>query len=198
MSWWRAAGPSSNGPSSAAAFLAAPPTMSPPAWSARCSASRCSAATVRRAPRRSSTILTTPAAKPSIFSPPPSRNDLYLSYVIITPQADRSKAWGEQQEDLVARLVDEDSAGITVRGAKMLGTATIMCNELSVANLQPLRPGEEDLALSFALPMATPGLKILSRKSFEAHAVSRADNPLSARFDENDAILWFEDVKVPW
>src|SRR5438105_2791522 len=126
------------------------------------------------------------------------RNDLYLSYVIINPQANRSKAWGEQQEDLVARLVDEDSSGITVRGAKMLGTATIMCNELLVANLQPLRPGEEDLAISFAIPIATPGLKILSRKSFEAHAVSRADNPLSSRFDENDALIWFEDVKVPW
>ena len=127
-----------------------------------------------------------------------SRNDLYLSYVIINPQADRAKAWGEQQEDLVARLVDEDSAGITVRGAKMLGTATIMCNELLVANLQPLRSGEENLALSFAIPIATQGLKILSRKSYEAHAVSRADNPLASRFDENDALVWFEDVKVPW
>ncbi|MBV9967607.1 MAG: 4-hydroxyphenylacetate 3-monooxygenase, partial [Alphaproteobacteria bacterium] len=77
-------------------------------------------------------------------------------------------------------------------------TATIMCNELLVANLQPLRPGEEDLAVSFAIPMGTPGLKILSRKSYEAHAVSRADNPLAARFDENDALVWFEDVKVPW
>lgn len=127
-----------------------------------------------------------------------SRNDLYLSYVIINPQSDRAKAWGEQREDLVARLVDEDGAGITVRGAKMLGTATILANELLVANLQPLRPGEEDLALSFAVPVATPGLKILSRKSFEAHAISRADNPLSSRFDENDALIWFEDVKVPW
>ena len=35
-----------------------------------------------------------------------SRNDLYLSYVIINPQADRNKAWGEQEDDLVARLVD--------------------------------------------------------------------------------------------
>src|SRR6266446_2174818 len=108
------------------------------------------------------------------------RNDLYLSYVIVNPQ------------------VDEDSSGITVRGAKMLGTATIMCNELLVANLQPLRPGEEDLALSFAIPMATPGLKILSRKSYEAASASQADNPLAARFDENDALVWFEDVKVPW
>lgn len=39
-----------------------------------------------------------------------SRNDLYLTYVIINPQADRAKAWGEQDEDLVARLVDEDAA----------------------------------------------------------------------------------------
>jgi len=106
-----------------------------------------------------------------IISDYASRNDLYLSYVIINPQADRSKAWGAQDDDLVARLVDEDSAGITVRGAKMLGTAVIMCNEILVANLQPLRPGEEDLALSFAIPVATPGLKILSRKSFEAAAV---------------------------
>src|SRR5438874_13167684 len=81
----------------------------------------------------------------------------------------------------------------------MLGTATIMANELLVANLQPLRPGEEDLALSFAIPMATPGLKILSRKSYEAAAASSpADNPLAARFDANDALVWFEDVKVPW
>ncbi|HUI33967.1 MAG TPA: 4-hydroxyphenylacetate 3-hydroxylase N-terminal domain-containing protein [Stellaceae bacterium] len=127
-----------------------------------------------------------------------SRNDHYVSYVIINPQANRNKAWGEQEEDLVARIVDEDAQGITVRGAKMLGTATIMANELLVANLQPLRSGEEALAVSFAVPIATEGLKILSRKSYEAHAVSQRDNPLSTRFDENDALVWFEDVKVPW
>ncbi|HVH79161.1 MAG TPA: 4-hydroxyphenylacetate 3-hydroxylase N-terminal domain-containing protein [Stellaceae bacterium] len=126
------------------------------------------------------------------------RNDHYVSYVIINPQAERNKTWGEQAEDLVARIVDEDSQGITVRGAKMLGTGTIMANELLVANLQPLRPGEEDLAISFAVPVATKGLKLLSRKSYEAHAISPRDNPLSSRFDENDALAWFEDVKVPW
>jgi hypothetical protein len=38
-----------------------------------------------------------------------SRNDLFVSYVIINPQADRSKAWGDQEDELVAQLVDEDS-----------------------------------------------------------------------------------------
>jgi 4-hydroxyphenylacetate 3-monooxygenase len=127
-----------------------------------------------------------------------SGNDLFLTYVIINPQANRAKDWGEQDEELVARIVDEDSGGLTIRGAKMLGTSSIMANEVFVANLQPLKPGEEDLAFSCALPMNTKGLKVLSRKSYEAHAVSEFDNPMSSRFDENDALMYFDNVKVPW
>jgi len=127
-----------------------------------------------------------------------TRNDLFLTYVIVNPQADRSKAWGEQAEELVAQIVDEDTTGLTIRGAKMLGTSSIMANEVVVANLQPLRPGEEALAFSCALPMNAAGLRVLSRKSYEAHAVSVFDNPLSSRFDENDALIYFDDVKVPW
>jgi 4-hydroxyphenylacetate 3-monooxygenase len=126
-------------------------------------------------------------------------NDLYLTYVIINPQSDRSKDWGAQPgEDLVASIVDEDAQGITIRGAKMLGTSSIMANEVFVANLQPLKAGEERLAFSCALPMGARGLKVLSRKSFEAAAVSAYDNPLSWQFDENDALMYFDDVKVPW
>ena len=127
-----------------------------------------------------------------------TRNDLFLTYVIVNPQADRSKDWGGQVEDLVAQIVDEDSIGLTIRGAKMLGTGSIMANEVFIANLQPLKPGEEALAFSCALPMNTAGLRVLSRKSYEAHAVSVYDNPLSARFDENDALIYFDDVRVPW
>ena len=127
-----------------------------------------------------------------------STNDLFLTYVIINPQAERTKTWGEQDDDLVARIVDEDSGGVTIRGAKMLGTSSIMANEIFVANLQPLQPGEEDLAFSCALPMNAKGLRILSRKSYEASAVSVFDNPISSRYDENDALVYFDDVKVPW
>jgi 4-hydroxyphenylacetate 3-monooxygenase len=124
-----------------------------------------------------------------------TRNDLFLTYVIVNPQADRSRDWGEQVEELVAQIVDEDAMGLTIRGAKMLGTSSIMANEVLVADLQPLKPGEEALAFSCALPMNTTGLRVLSRKSYEEHAVSVYDNPLSARFDENDALLYFDDVK---
>ena len=54
-------------------------------------------------------------------------NDLYLTYVIINPQADRSKsASGQQDEFLTAGVVDRDAAGVTVRGAKMLATGGII------------------------------------------------------------------------
>ena len=126
-------------------------------------------------------------------------NDLYLTYVIINPQADRSKSASQQQsEHLSVGVVDQDSEGITVRGAKMLATGGIMANEVFVTCIQPLVPGDERHAISFAIPMSAKGLKILSRKSYEESATSVFDNPLSSRFDENDAVLYFDDVKVPW
>ncbi len=126
-------------------------------------------------------------------------SDLYLTYVIINPQVDRSKAAVDlESDDPMLRIVDEDSTGITVRGAKMLGTSSIMANEVFVAHLQPLRADEVDYAFCCALPMATRGLEVLSRRSYEARAGSEFDDPLAARYDENDALLYFDDVKVPW
>jgi 4-hydroxyphenylacetate 3-monooxygenase len=126
-------------------------------------------------------------------------NDLYLTYVIINPQADRSKSASQQKSEyLTAGVVDRDAEGITVRGAKMLATGGIMANEVFVTCIQPLQPGDERYALSFAIPMNAKGLKVLSRKSYERDAPSVFDNPLASRFDENDAVLYFDDVKVSW
>src|SRR5215469_6477368 len=125
-------------------------------------------------------------------------NELYLTYVIINPQADRSRAANEQRDPfLTAGVVDEDDEGITIRGAKMLATGGIAANEVLATCIQPLREGDEPYAVSFAMPMNAKGLKILSRKSYEESASSVFDNPLASRFDENDSILYFDDVKVP-
>ena len=73
-----------------------------------------------------------------------------------------------------------------------------MVNELLVTCIQPLKPGDERYALSFAIPLNAAGLKILSRKSYEHSAYSCFDNPLASCYDENDALIYFDDVKVPW
>ncbi len=126
-------------------------------------------------------------------------NDLFLTYVIVNPQANQSKTAHEQEDKYLAvGIVDQDAEGITVRGAKMLATSGIMANEVFCSCIQPLREGDEMYALSFAIPMNTKGLKVMSRKSYEANATSVFDNPLASRYDENDAVLYFDDVKVPW
>ncbi|MEW5422112.1 4-hydroxyphenylacetate 3-hydroxylase family protein, partial [Amorphus sp. 3PC139-8] len=126
-------------------------------------------------------------------------NDLYLSYVIINPQADKAKSAGGQPDPhLVASVVDEDSEGITIRGAKMLATSGIMANELLVSGFQALQPGDEAYAFTAAVPIEAKGLTLMSRRSYEQSATSTFDYPLSTRFDENDAVVYFDDVKIPW
>lgn len=126
-------------------------------------------------------------------------NDLYVSYVIIDPQGDRSKATSaEGNADLAVSVVDEDAEGITVRGSKMLGTGAVLSNEVLVTTLRPLRPEETRYAFTACVPMNLKGMALLSRRSYESAATSSFDYPLASRFDENDALLVFDDVKIPW
>lgn len=126
-------------------------------------------------------------------------NDLYVSYVIIDPQGDRSKGTSEGgNAGLAVAICDEDSEGITVRGSKMLGTGAILSNEIMVTTLRPLKPEEEAYAFTAVIPIDAKGVKLLSRRSYEDAATTSFDYPLSTRFDENDALLYFDDVKIPW
>lgn len=126
-------------------------------------------------------------------------NDIFLTYVIVNPQADRSKSAHEQQDEfLSAGVVKEDKEGITIRGAKMLATGGVMANEVYVTSIQPLQPGDEKYAISAVVKMNAPGLKLLSRNSYEEKSDNVFDHPLANQFDENDAIVYFDDVKIPW
>src|ERR1700733_3847037 len=125
--------------------------------------------------------------------------DLYLTYAIVNPQADRSKGATEQVAGLLAAsVVDEDQEGITIKGTKMLATGCPMANEVMIGSIQPLKAGEEKYSFTAMVPLNAKGLKLLSRKSYEAAATSTFDNPLSSAYDENDSVLYFDSVKVPW
>jgi 4-hydroxyphenylacetate 3-monooxygenase len=80
----------------------------------------------------------------------------------------------------------------------MLGTATVFCHETWCGNLQPVAPGQEKESITCVVPLNAPGVSIWSRKPYEKYAVSEFDNPLASHFDENDAAVLFENVKVPW
>src|SRR5579884_207309 len=127
-------------------------------------------------------------------------NDLFLTHTLVNPQVVRSKS-ASQQADPYAYLgvVDETRDGLIVRGAKMLATHGPTADEIIVYPLPfSVRPGEEKYALAFAIPADTPGLRFICREPFDQGDLSEWDHPLSARFEEPDAVAVFKDVLVPW
>jgi len=126
--------------------------------------------------------------------------DLYQSHTLVNPQYDRTRAPSESdaEDSPYLRVVAERDGGVVVRGAKMIGTAAAFGDEILVGVTQRMAPTEADHALSFSVPVATPGVTFISRKSYEGRAPSVFDYPLSSRFDENDALVVYDDVFVPW
>jgi 4-hydroxyphenylacetate 3-monooxygenase len=126
--------------------------------------------------------------------------DLFVSHTVTNPQGWRAlaSADGAQRTPPTLRVVGEDDKGVTINGLKMLGTATVFCHETWCGNLQPVAPGQEKESITCAVPLNAPGVSIWARKPYERYAVSEFDNPLATRFDETDAAVLFENVKVPW
>ncbi|UFJ41090.1 4-hydroxyphenylacetate 3-hydroxylase [Brevibacillus humidisoli] len=126
-------------------------------------------------------------------------NDLFLTHAIINPQNDRSKSSHEQQ-DMFTHLgaVKETPEGLVVRGAKMLATLAPITDEVIIYSFPGFKPGDERYALAFALPIDTPGLRIICREPMQDGIRSVYDHPLASRFEEMDAVLVFNDVLVPW
>jgi 4-hydroxyphenylacetate 3-monooxygenase len=125
--------------------------------------------------------------------------DLYLAYTIVPPQIDRSKP-AHQQEDphLYAGVKEERDGGIVIKGAQMLGTGAALADYIHLSTITPMRPGDEDYAISVAVPSGAEGVKIYSRRSYAEAATSVFDYPLATRFDETDSLVVFDDVFVPW
>lgn len=127
------------------------------------------------------------------------REDLYVSYVIIPPQVDRSSTAQDWDGSFIqVGAVAERDDGIVVRGSQMLGTGTAVSDYLFVSCIKPLGPGDEQYALSFVVPVNAPGLKVYCRRPYSMEQPSSFDYPLSTRFDESDGLVVFDDVFIPW
>ncbi len=125
-------------------------------------------------------------------------NDLVMTHTLIHPQANRSVGPGKQADPfLAARVLEKNDEGIVIRGARMLATLPL-ADEILVFPSTVIRGTAEDMpyAFAFGIPVATKGLKFLCRESFSEQ--SSFDHPLASRFDEQDAVVIFDDVLVPW
>jgi 4-hydroxyphenylacetate 3-monooxygenase len=124
----------------------------------------------------------------------------FMNHTLVNPPVDRNKDIHEV-DDVFIHAVGETDEGVVVRGAKMVATGSAISNYNFVSYHGALPIKKEEYALSFFAPMNLPGTRLICRPSYEYQAAvlgSPFDYPLSSRFDENDAVLVFEDAVVPW
>ncbi len=124
-------------------------------------------------------------------------HDLSTTHALMNPQVDRTKPEAEQAMGQVAlHKVADTETGIVVRGARMLATLAPFADELLIYPGSDIRPQDGRYALSFAVPIATSGLRFICRDSYSKQRDSY-DYPLSSRFDEMDCVVIFDDVEIP-
>src|SRR5262249_44365573 len=98
--------------------------------------------------------------------------------------------------EIVLHKVEDTTSGILVHGARALATLAPYADEMFVYPGQPIPKDANRYALPLSIRMNTPGLKVMCRDSYLT-SESRFDHPLSSQFDEQDAVVIFDNVEVP-
>ena len=117
--------------------------------------------------------------------------DLAVALAFVDPLRDRKRP---DTESRAFRVVAERPDGIVVRGVKGVATMAPYADDLLVLTLpgRELRPDE---VVYFACPINSPGLRVICREPLAPRYPE--DHPASARFDEMDTWVVFDDVFVP-
>ena len=164
-----------------------------------------------RSPDYIASFLATMGANPGYYSPYEANarrwfkkvqeEVSFLNHAFVNPPVDRARELADVR-DVYMHVVMETDGGIVLSGAKVVATASTITNYALVANNgtpQPIK--SRDFAFICVVPIGAPGVKLICRTSYEMAAAvmgSPFDYPLSSRLDENDSILIFENVFVPW
>ena len=128
-------------------------------------------------------------------------HDLVLTHTLVNLQRTRlpQSVNLEDSTSIALSVVEENSDGIVVEGVRVLATLPI-ADEIAVYPARSHRlPGgaPSQTSFAFAIPCNTPGLKFLCRESVDLER-PRFDHPMGSRFEEMDAIAFFDRVLVPW
>ena len=129
-------------------------------------------------------------------------NDIVMTHTLVNLQRSRSVGATpfDDRTEVALSVIKETDAGIVVRGARVLATLGPLSDEIAVypARTRRVPTGEEGkYAFGFAIPCNTQGLKFQCRDTVDLGR-SHFDHPGGSRFEEMDAIVFFDDVLVPW
>jgi aromatic ring hydroxylase len=125
-------------------------------------------------------------------------NDLAMAVAQTDAKGDRSKRPSEQSDpDLYVRVTEKRADGIVVRGAKIHTSCTPYVDEVIVLPSRSMAPGDEPWSLAFAVPVATPGLRLYA--SDYLHGIDDPfTRPVSTNHKMVETLTVFDNVFVPW
>ena len=84
-----------------------------------------------------------------------------------------------------------------MRGAKSHTSVSLNANEMIVLPTRALTEADADYAVSFAIPIDTPGLKLVA-SGYGTPVDNTFERPISSRHRMIETLTIFEDVFVPW
>lgn len=127
------------------------------------------------------------------------REQLMTAAAVTDVKGDRSRRPSQQDDpDLYVHVVDRTAEGIVVRGAKAHTSGSVGAEELIVIPTRALVEGEAEYAVSFAVPVDAPGLRMVARGLRGAHDEDEVEVPISAHDDLVETWTIFDDVFVPY
>ena len=124
----------------------------------------------------------------------------FVNHAIVNPPVDRNKQL-EEVRDVYMHVEKETDAGLIISGAKVVATTSTLTHYNFIANNGLLPIKTKDFAFVCIVPNDSPGVKLFCRPSYEYTAAAMGspyDYPLSSRLDENDSIIVFDKVFVPY
>ena len=125
------------------------------------------------------------------------REDLAVAVAQTDMKGDRSRPPHRQPDpDLYVHVVDQDAESIVVRGAKCHTSVTPNADELVVLPTRAMSTDDADYAVSFAVPIDTPGLTMYA-SSYSAGERNAFEFPISSRHKMLETLTVFDDVVVP-
>jgi 4-hydroxybutyryl-CoA dehydratase/vinylacetyl-CoA-Delta-isomerase len=127
-------------------------------------------------------------------------NDWTVDGAMTDPKGDRGLGPKEQADpDLYLRVVERRSDGVVVRGAKAHQTGIVNSHEVIVMPTVTMKPGEEDYAVSFAVPVDTQGIiSIIGRQSCDTRKLEGSALDVgNCVYGGMEALVVFDDVFVP-
>ncbi|MBW2345513.1 MAG: 4-hydroxybutyryl-CoA dehydratase [Deltaproteobacteria bacterium] len=128
------------------------------------------------------------------------KNDLSMAGAVTCVKGDRSlrpSDPGQEHKDFYVRVVDRNSDGIVVRGAKAHITGAAYYNEILVIPCRNMTEADRDYAVSFAIPPNTKGVIQVPHPMH--YRQGKGEFPVELPFrGHTDCLIIFDDVFVPW